>query len=1126
LKQIKEPESSSNLLLAGDRPLGLPDYLRELRQNPAEHGSPPFDWLAFFKKLNFRPKDLLKPPNLPVKPAKVTRLASGLPLEKTLEIVDGLETALSSFKAGVAPFPRLDLAGIRVRRTGTGLEIILPTAEAGEINLQRELTALLYLLVTGQELAVRSPAAQLDALAGSYPHTVNVLRQGWQDGYSSTRQLCGAFGWSLFRRENLPLSDEQIEANRLKLAEKPKKAPVKELDLPPVETRPANRGIFPGALALTSLIIGLVLIVAFLVFSLANPPVPVQRQATVSPTPTLVPTPTAPTGLLNTRQADGIRLTRLNPANLSQAEQKYVGPDDLAPGQAVKLNSQRDIRALNAEWSLGQNVYLTLQDGGWEVWDSIGNNRISRRELSDSDQYTWVSWSPDGENFAAEGLDGQLRLGTGGRVLRTIPFLSGPYYYPEDNLFPLSWSPDSSMLMVRNSVDIGKFQIWTFKGTPQPVVGSNNVTDLDLRDVTGNANLGQAVWSWSGDSRYIAFYMPSGLLHLVTIYDTRTLEKAGSLTIDFAVSLPAGEALVDSYSNSYSNSVRSGGFAWSPDGKYMALQRWIKGVEGGNAYQRVLLVWEVPSVALSIRDGNPVMPLTYQFISLDNPDSANLLAWSRDNRLLVDSREVVTVNNGPVVRSNKLLVFDYDRSGFNWNISYSIPLPDLAYDVKSWWAPDGQRFLVSDDLGYLAIYGVPPHGIATSRGVSAKVLAKPVTDQVDMAVPSPDGIWLATYSKASGPQLRDLRTGQLDSQFSYPTNNGTVSYEWSADSRYLALVYSWPDGNIYNPHTKTVVRVWSFDNTGAGPSLYADVSIPTAADFAAKVKWNSKSAGPELLYEQDQNTVGVLPVTKGTTIPAPRVTPTAGATPTAATSSGGPGATASTSAKLAPTLTPALSASEQYTISVGESPVVTFSIPNPNQLQTAPATPGQVSKDWGLLWPRSTIPQFWTVPRAWAADWSFLVGPLDNTRDYGILRLAPPDSKDPPTKMAFQPSTEEKPVKATITAAAVSPDGRMVALGFDNGLVQLYDASNGKLFQAYNAHQVAITVLAFSPDSKDLATGSIDHTVKVWETTNWKNTAVLRGQTRPVNFVQWLPDNKTLVSSSSAPNTAVLWRIS
>ncbi|MBN9389947.1 MAG: WD40 repeat domain-containing protein [Chloroflexi bacterium] len=1121
MKQIKEPESSSNLLLAGDRPLGLPDYLRELRQSPAEHSGPSFDWQAFFKKLNFRPKDLLKPKSLPPKTAKVTRLASGLPLEKALEIVDALETALSGFKPGVAPFPRLDLPEIRVRRTGTGLEVTLPTTEAGEINRQRELTALLYFLVTGQELAVHSPASQLDTLAGQYPHTVNVLRQGWQDGYSSTRQLCGAFGWSLFRRENLPLSDEQIEANRLKLAEKPKKALVKELDLPPVEARPSNRVAFPGALALTSLIIGLVLIVAFLVFSLANPPVPVRPQATVSPTATLVPTPTAPTGLLNTRQADGIRLTRLNPANLSQAEQKYVGPDALAPGQAVKLNSQRNIRALNAEWSLGQNVYLTLQDGGWEVWDSIGSNRISRRELPDSDQYTWVSWSPDGENFAAEGLDGQLRLGTGGRVLRTIPYLLGKNYYPEDgDSLPLSWSPDSSMLLVRNSADSSKFQIWTFKGTPQPVVGPNNQTDLDLK--SGATNVPQNFFyiskSWSGDSHYIAFYMPGGLLHLVNIYDTRTLEKAGSLTIDFAVSLPPGAALVDSYSNIPS----PGGFAWSPDGKYMALQRWIKGVEGGNAYQRVLLVWEVPSVALSNRDGNPVMPLTYQFISLDNPDSANLLAWSRDNRLLVDSREVVTVNNGPVVRSNKLLVLDFDRGKSNWNVSYSIPLPDLAYDVKGWWAPDGQRFLVSDDQGYLAIYGVPPQGIATSRGVSAKVLAKPVADQVDMAVSSPDGKWLATYSKASGPQLRDLRTGQLISGFSYPTSNGTVSYKWSADSRYLALAYSWSDGTIYNPHTKTVARVWSFDNTG--PAVYADVIIPTAADFTPQVDWYNKGTGPELLFEIDQNSVGILSITKGSTLPPTRAATPVNVTPTAASGGQGTAGSSARSGSVASTVTPAISASEQYTISVGGSPVVTYSVTNPNQSLTGQSE-NKMGDPLGSLVARSNIPQFWTVPRDWASDWSFLVGPLDNTRDYGILKLAPTGSKDSPTKMSFQPSTEEKPVKATITASAVSPDGRMVALGFDNGLVQLYDASNGKLFQAYNAHQVAITVLAFSPDSKSLATGSLDHTVKVWETTNWKNTAILRGQTRPVNFVQWLPDNKTLISSSSAPNTAVLWRI-
>ncbi len=1084
MKQIKEPESSSNTSVAGDRSLTLPDYLNQARQNPANYDRPAFDWLAFFKKINVRPKDLLKARKTAPEPAKATRLASGLTIDKTLEIVYALETALNNFKPGAEPYPSLSPAEIWVGQTPAGLEITLPTG-TGEINRQRELTRLLYLLVTGQELAGMHPASQLDTLALQYPLTVNVLRQGWQDGYSSTRQLSGAFGWSLFRRENLPLTDEQIEAARASLAEKPKKEPaVRQLELPPAEIQPANRSGFPGVLALGSLLIGLVLIVAFLVFSAANPPETVQSKVTVSPTATIMPSPTAPTGLQNTRQADGVSLTRLNPAYLTQNEQKYLGPDSLAPGQAVRLNSQRNMRVVNAQWSLGQNVYLTLQDSGWEVWDTISGSRISRRELPDADQYAWVSWSPDGENFAAEGLDGKMRLGAGGRVLRTFPYITGLGYNPENNLFPLSWSPDSSILMLRNFDFFTQFQFWSFKGTPQQIMAPGNQPALDLKAEFGQENLNQAVWSWSGDSRYIAFYLCNGF-NLVNIYDSQTLQKVGSLSLNWQ-SIPAGSAYVDQYNN-VSN---QGNFAWSPDGKYMALQRWVKGgaaSAGENGYKRTLTVWEVPSFATAMGNSYPYTPDTFQIIKVDNPDSANMVEWSRNDRLLVDSRQVETVNNGPVVKSNYLQVYDLDpESGgsFNWTNTFSIPLPEFPYDVKSWWSPDGQRFLVSDDLGYLAIYELSGQK-NPSKTFNIKRLSKTVDDQVDMAVPSPDGKWLATYSKASGPQLRDLKTGQLNSNFFFAISNGTVYYKWSPDSRHLALIYSRLDGTIYNPHTKTVARIWKFFKDNPPPALFKELLIPTEADFIPKVEWNITSAEPELLFEKNQNNVGIIRVNQAATLPLNQ-----------------------SDAPVSPTLTVTATATP------GLRPTPTV---QPDDLAISNA---------GSLSARSNSPNILAAPRAWSADWSFLVGPIDYVRDYGILKLAPDGSKDPPQKIFFQPSTEQKPEKANVVAVAVSPDGRMAALGFDNGLIQLYNTANGKLFRAYNAHQAAVTVLSFSPDSKSLASGSADHTVKVWETINWKNTAVLRGQYRQISFLEWLPDNKTLISGASDANSAVMWRVS
>lgn len=1081
-------EQGTTATLENIRPLSLPNFLRQARQVQPEESTSRLPWLAFLKNFQKPPKEVAKSKSFPLKARKTARLPSGLTIEKTLEIVSGLETALNSFKPDIAPYPLLNPAEIVVEEVSSGLKVTLSGREVDEEgNRQREITRLFYLLVTGQELDPRKPEAEFKQLAPNYPHTVKVLRQGWQDGYSSTRQLSGAFGWSLFRWEHLPLTDAQIAEARV--TPKPDKVPaVRQLELPQATDNRANtRGAFPTLLAFGSLSLGMALIVAFLVFSAANPPVTEQSITRVTPTPSPIPSPTAPLGLLNTRQADGATLTRLNPAYLTSNEQKYVNPEALAPGQAVLLNGQRSLGVVNAEWSLGQNVYLSLHDGGWEVWDTASGTRISRRELPDADQYAWVDWSPDGKNFAAQGFDGKVRLGTAGRVLRT--FVYSNIYSPGERGFPFSWSPNSNYLLMR--MGEGQYQFWNFQGSPQPVMTPANQAFLDLKAEVNYYGF-QGIWSWSGDSRYISFYLGS-LSNTVFIYDTRTLAKVAAISLDWPPQRGVGGVFSDQYFGDDTSS--QGNFAWSPDSRYMALQRWNRNTNAttGNAanpvFQRTVTLWEVPTNLFTRGITTPVIPNEYQIIQLDNPDSASLVEWSRDGRLLLNSRQRESVNNSLVVKQNKLLVFAQDTgNNFNWTNSYTLEMPGQPTEVKGWWSLDGQRILVNTDLSYLAVYQLPAVGRrVTAQTIKIQVLAKSLENPVEAAVPSPDGRWLATYNQKTGPQLRDLKTGQVKASLTALYSGiPHLPLKWSPDSQYLTAIYSWLDGPSYNNRYKTVARIWKFDKATDQPEFYGDVIIPTNGNFVPRVDWNPKSAGPELLFEQDQNSVGTWQLTATPPLPLAdqeKLNPKKSATPASATP------------------------------------------PAPGQTDS-----GLVFQAFGLLPDRSNSPNFWLVPRAWFPEWQALVGPLDNTRNYGILKLQPPESSKTPEKIQFEPSTEQKPEKALIKAVAVSPDGRMIALGFDNGLIQLYNASNGKLFQAYTAHLAAIKTLSFSPDSKSLATASEDRTVKVWNTTNWKPTAVLRGQTQPVIFLQWLPsgpDSKILLAGGSySGDSVVMWRVS
>jgi hypothetical protein len=66
-------------------------------------------------------------------------------------------------------------------------------------------------------------------------------------------------------------------------------------------------------------------------------------------------------------------------------------------------------------------------------------------------------------------------------------------------------------------------------------------------------------------------------------------------------------------------------------------------------------------------------------------------------------------------------------------------------------------------------------------------------------------------------------------------------------------------------------------------------------------------------------------------------------------------------------------------------------------------------------------------------------------------------------------------------AVAVSPDGKLLAAGAQDGTIRLWDMVTGKELGALSGHRAEAHRLLFSRDGKTLATASRDRTVLVWD---------------------------------------------
>lgn len=117
-------------------------------------------------------------------------------------------------------------------------------------------------------------------------------------------------------------------------------------------------------------------------------------------------------------------------------------------------------------------------------------------------------------------------------------------------------------------------------------------------------------------------------------------------------------------------------------------------------------------------------------------------------------------------------------------------------------------------------------------------------------------------------------------------------------------------------------------------------------------------------------------------------------------------------------------------------------------------------------------------------------------------------------------------MRHVVTALAWSPDGSSLALGGDNGGVQVLDIPSGDLASVYPGHGEDATIwqVAFSPDGACVASAGDDRAVHVWSAASGWPLFTYRGHDLDAISVAWSPDGARLVSAGSRDGAVHVWQ--
>ncbi|MCA9044295.1 MAG: protein kinase, partial [Planctomycetaceae bacterium] len=109
-----------------------------------------------------------------------------------------------------------------------------------------------------------------------------------------------------------------------------------------------------------------------------------------------------------------------------------------------------------------------------------------------------------------------------------------------------------------------------------------------------------------------------------------------------------------------------------------------------------------------------------------------------------------------------------------------------------------------------------------------------------------------------------------------------------------------------------------------------------------------------------------------------------------------------------------------------------------------------------------------------------------------------------------------------INSAEFSPDGNTILTAGDDGIAVLWETSTGKVVRRFEGHQDRVRSAKFNADGSRILTTSNDKTAIVWDVERGTQTRTLNGHTWAVLCGEFSSDGQRIVTGSE-DNSAILW---